>query len=561
MLKNRVVFSLIFLFLIFCVREIIVSLKKSITCDETVHITAGYFYVKNGDFFINFEHPPFSKTISGLFISHLNIFYPENVYKDLRKDEWSLGMVFFFINKKNVDNIVFWARFPMILIGILLGFFMYLWTKELYGEVSGIFTLFLFSFCPNFLAHSCLVTTDVPFTAFFVITLYYLWKFFETENKKYLIFSGIFFGLSISTKFTGIVVMPFIILTLLIIVLKDKIKAKLKINYSIIVLCLVLIPFIILILIYRIYGFKYFLLGLKTIIFETTEWGHTSFLNGKFSSNGWRHYFIMAFLYKTPISFMIFLILAILVNMKLEKKEIFLILPAIIYFVFSSLSKKQIGIRYILPFYALIYIYSGRLFAYHEKMKIKSSFKNTLILILCIWYAFVSFKIHPDYLAYFNEIAGGPENGWKHLIDSNIDWGQDLKELKKYLQKERNPEIMLNYFGSIMPETYGIIYEPFFYPIFLNLPEEHYHLNSEFPEKEYLVISVNYLQGLVYNDHNIFNWLKEIKPKAKVGYSIFIYDITNDVYIRTKLLEMFQKYGFIRQAERQKKIIEKIKSY
>ncbi|HOK55789.1 MAG TPA: glycosyltransferase family 39 protein [bacterium] len=564
MLKNFIkrinLVILIFFILLFFARELIVSSEKSITCDETVHIPAGYFYVKNGDFFINFEHPPFSKILSGLFIIKQKIFFSEEAYRNLRKNEWDLGMFFFYLNRENVDNIVFWARFPMILLGILLGFFIYLWSKELYGEIAGLFCLFLFSFCPNFLAHSCLVTTDVPFTAFFVITLYYLWKFFETNNNKYLLFSGIFFGLSISTKFTGIVVIPFIILFLIIMKIKDNFKTKLKSNLIFFLLYLVLIPFIVLLLTYRIYGFKNFLLGLKTIVFETTERGHMSFLNGRFSTTGWRYYFILAFLYKTPIALIIFFILSIFINRKIEKKEFFLILPAFIFFIFSSFSKKQIGIRYILPFYALIYIYCGRLCVYHEKIKIKPVFKKVILIILIFWYAFSSFKIHPHYLAYFNEIAGGPENGWKHLIDSNIDWGQDLKGLKEYLQKEGKPEIMLNYFGSILPETYGIVYEPFFYPLFLNLPQQYYRLNSEFPQKEYLVISVNYLQGLVYNDHNIFNWLKEIKPRIKIGYSIFVYDITEDIFIRTKLFEMFDKYGFARQAERQKKIIDRIKN-
>ncbi|MCM8811207.1 MAG: hypothetical protein NC917_06135, partial [Candidatus Omnitrophica bacterium] len=135
-----------------------------------------------------------------------------------------------------------------------------------------------------------------------------------------------------------------------------------------------------------------------------------------------------------------------------------------------------------------------------------------------------------------------------------------LKELKKYLKKEGNPEIMLNYFGSILPEVYGIIYEPVFSHLLLslNIPPQYYYLNSQFPEKEYFAISVNCLQGLVYEDYNIFNWLKQIKPKAKIGYSIFVYDITKDIYIRKKILEMFERYGFERQTERQRNIIEKI---
>ncbi len=166
------------LFLLFFIREIIVSVEKSITCDETVHIPAGYFYVKKGDFFINFEHPPFSKTLSGIFLSSTKVFFPNDIYRGLREKEWELGMAFFYLNRNNVDRILFLARFPMILLGMLLGFFIFLWGCDLYGEIAGIFSLFLFTFCPNFLAHSCLVTTDVPFTLF--------WVMFENSHLKML---------------------------------------------------------------------------------------------------------------------------------------------------------------------------------------------------------------------------------------------------------------------------------------------------------------------------------------------------------------------------------------
>ncbi|MCM8804569.1 MAG: glycosyltransferase family 39 protein [Candidatus Omnitrophica bacterium] len=562
-MKKIFLFLIIFLFFIFFTREIIVSIRKSITCDETVHITAGYYYVKKGDFFLNYEHPPFSKTLSGIFISWIDIFMPEEIYNGLRINEWELGKAFFYLNRDKVDKILFWSRFPMILLGILLGFFIYKWSKDLYGEFAGLFSLFIFTFCPNFLAHSCLVTTDVPFTLFFIMTLYFLFKFCETDNKKFLIFSGFSFGLSLSTKFTGIILMPFILFILIFIEIKDNFREKMKLYRNDFLIYLFLIPFLILLFSYGFFGFKNFIFGIKRIIFETTERGHMSYLNGKFSEKGWLYYFIFAFFYKTPIPLIILIFISIFLSLKIDKKERFLITPAIIYFIFSSLSKKQIGIRYILPFYALVYIFVGRLFIHHQKLKIKKEIKILILFFLITWFSFVSFKIHPHYIAYFNQIAGGPQNGWKYLIDSNVDWGQDLKELKKYLQKEGNPELMLNYFGSIFPETYGLIYEPFLYPYFIaNIPEKNYHFNSPFPEKEYLAISVNHLCGLLIEfilNPEIFDFLKKKEPKAKVGYSIYVYDITEDVEAREKMANLLEIYGFKKQAERQRKIVEKLK--
>ncbi|MEM5832374.1 MAG: glycosyltransferase family 39 protein [Candidatus Aenigmatarchaeota archaeon] len=549
-----------FLFLSFLIRIIHFSILTSLTVDETVHITAGYFYVNKGDFLINYEHPPLVKTLSGLFLSFVKINCPDQVYKNLREEQYSLGKVFFYINKDKIDKIVFLARTPLILISLLLGFLIFLWTKDLYGLEAGIFGLFLFTFCPNFLGHSCLVTTDVPFTTFFIGTLYFLWKFFEINDKKYIYLFGFFLGFSISTKFTGIILLPFIIFVLLFYEYITKDKNFFKKNFIDFLISFLLIPLFITAFCYQFYGIKTFIYGLKQVLFETTKRGHIAYLNGNFSLTGWRHYFILAFIYKTPFALIILFLISFLIKPKPEKKEIFVILPALIYFIFSSLSKKQIGIRYIFPFYALFYIYVSRLFFYYQNIKIGSKLMKIGIWILIFWYSFASLRIHPHYIAFFNEIIGGPENGWKYLLDSNIDWGQDLKKLRNYLIKEDNPEIMLNYFGSVFPETYGIIHEPVFETIFFDIPEKYYYLNSDYPKKEYFAISVNQLLGLVYIDHSIFHFLLNKRPIKKIGYSIFVYDITKDIEIREKLLENFEKYGFKRQAERQRKIIEKLRN-
>lgn len=551
-------FLLFFFLFIFLLKGLDVAIKKSITYDETVHIPAGYFYIKKGDFLINYEHPPFCKILSGLFISKINIKFPQGLYNSLRFNEWTLGITFFYINKENVNKIALLSRLPIIFLGLITGIFVYLWGKELYGEIAGLFSLFLFTFCPNFIAHSCLVTTDVGFSLFFLTTFYFLYKFFEYKNLKYLILTGISAGFAFSTKFTGIILLPLILVFSFFYFSKfEKYTTKAPISWYFI--SLILIPVFILLLNYYFVNLKWFFIGLKRIVFETTERGHTSYLNGKFSQTGWRYYFILAFLYKTPFSFIIFLIFSFLLK-KLDKKEKFLILPSLIYFIFASLSKKQIGIRYILPIYPFLYIFCGRILIYGKSLNVPEFIKKFFFYTLSLLYLISSIKIHPDYIAYFNEFIG-PENGWKYLIDSNIDWGQDLKELKKFIEKEKNPEIMLNYFGAILPETYDIVYEPFLYPFFMfNVPEKNYHINSTSPKKEYLAISVNHLCGLTYEDTEIFKFLKEKKPYKKAGYSIFIYDITNDLYLREKIMELLYRYGFKIQAERQKRIIEKIKN-
>ncbi|MCM8772622.1 MAG: glycosyltransferase family 39 protein [Candidatus Omnitrophica bacterium] len=560
-MKKVIQYLLFFLFLFFFIRELSVIFEKSITCDEIVHIPAGYFYVKKGDYFINYAHPPLCKILSGLFLSFLNINFPEKLYEKYRFTEWDwgLGLMFFLINKGIVEYISFFSRFSLIFLGILLGFFIYKWSKDLYGVFAGLFSLFLFSFCPNFLAYSCLVITDTGITLFFIMTIYFLWKYYKSQNKKDLYFSGISFGLALSTKFSAFYILSLVVLLIFIYgFFKKRLIVK---EFHFYFLSFIVIPLFILFAFYQFNpeNLKWFIKGAKRVFSEVGETGQEVYLNGVFSKTGFRTFFLWVFLYKTPISFIIILLISFLIYPKINENEKFLLFPAILYFIIASMSKKQVGgVRYILPFYAFLYIFVGRLFLYHEKIKLNLKFKKTFILILILWYAFVSLKIHPHYLAYFNQIAGGPDYGWKRLL--NIDWGQDLTGLKVFLEKEGNPEIMLNHFDVLPPEVYGIInYEPFMYQAFMSISEEKYHINSENPKKEYLIISVNPLAGLHYEDHNIFWYLKERKPDKKIGYSIFVYDITNNIYLREKIAETLEKYGFKRQAKRQRKVIENLK--
>ncbi|WP_152609900.1 hypothetical protein [Geobacter sp. OR-1] len=140
-----------------------------------------------------------------------------------------------------------------------------------------------------------------------------------------------------------------------------------------------------------------------------------------------------------------------------------------------------------------------------------------------IWYLASAWYIAPHYLAYFNEIAGGPGNGYKYLVDGNLDWGQDLPGLKKFMDENGIKRISLSYFGADSPERYGIKYDW--------LPS-HYLFNPE-PDKEVRVtpdqlvaISATNLQGVYFDDKNQYKWLLDYKPVAKIGYSIFVYDLS-----------------------------------
>ncbi len=171
-------------------------------------------------------------------------------------------------------------------------------------------------------------------------------------------------------------------------------------------------------------------------------------------------------------------------------------------------NKISIGIRYILPLYPFLIVYASKLLSLK-----KGRILNALIILLCIWYLVGTASICPHYLAYFNELVGGPDNGYKYLADSNLDWGQDLKGLKGYTVERKIKGIKLSYFGTAEPDYYSLDYRP--------VSESEAHKCSP----GIYVVSVNNLLNIFSRDKDRFSWLKKYKPKDKIGYSIFVYEI------------------------------------
>jgi hypothetical protein len=133
-----------------------------------------------------------------------------------------------------------------------------------------------------------------------------------------------------------------------------------------------------------------------------------------------------------------------------------------------------------------------------------------------IWHVAGSLRTYPDYLAYFNESASGPAGGYKHLADSNLDWGQDLTALKAYLDAHPQGPVRLSYFGTADPKQYGIQYRP--------LPSYPFHQDTPPPKRwrGTFAISATHLVGLYLMD-DYYERFREMEPDAVIGHSIFIY--------------------------------------
>jgi len=165
-----------------------------------------------------------------------------------------------------------------------------------------------------------------------------------------------------------------------------------------------------------------------------------------------------------------------------------------------------------MPIYPPIFILIGAALASikFDKVKVKKTF-YILISIILLGYALTAFLVWPHYLSYFNQLIGGPSNGYKYLSDSNLDWGQDLKNLKIYVEKNNIDEIHTRVSGWAGTQYYDINSQ--------YLPTDEEVLNTDF--SGYVAISISYL-NLEYPK---YSWLNSFKPIHVIGNSIYVYNI------------------------------------
>ena len=207
-----------------------------------------------------------------------------------------------------------------------------------------------------------------------------------------------------------------------------------------------------------------------------------------------------------------------------------LLIPAAGYFAIALTTDINLGYRHllaILPFlYVLIGVVTAEAFA---RGRVGRGWAARVMrvapAVALLWLAVIALWLHPHYLSFFNVLAGGPDNGWRVLVDSNIDWGQDLARLKTWQAVNGVERVWLSYFGEGRPEYYGIVYDGLdsFPPRLMNPGARPFYPHD--PAPGWYAISATTLQGVHFADHDQFRFFRERRPDAKIGYSIFLYNV------------------------------------
>lgn len=515
--------------------------------DEMVAFLPGYSYLKTGDFRLTFEHPPLSKYIAAIPLLFLNPDLPLDHPAWREANSPALGLYFLYHNRVDADRMIFYGRMPIVLCALLLGVLVSHWAFTLFGARAGLCALFLCCFSPIILAGATVATPDMVTACSITVAVFCFWRFCLSPGWRWLILSTMSFACAQLSQFSALTLIPIyiIIRALLACAPRDHSETLTRVGGRArrLIVALAQLAFIFFagaIFVWAAYGFETAPVGsimremppylarhlprwvrslpcpapsyLRGLFFQMrhASGGHAAFLMGRYSQTGWWYYFPIAFLIKTPLAAIILLIISLVYFTRAHARwrdEIFIIIPPVLIFISCMMQRIDIGVRYILPVYPFLFIYISRL------MAIESSFRprlRLLIAVLCAWYLASSIWIYPHYLAYFNELIGGPRQGYKYLVDSNLDWGQDVKGLKAYMEQHRIQRIWECGLYEDVLGYYGINYSP--------LPEDGRGVSG------YVAISAMDLQCVRRTNRHAFDWLKQRTPIAQIGYSIFVYD-------------------------------------
>jgi hypothetical protein len=545
-----------FLLLLFFAQGIFFIRANSQTVDEAMHLAAGYSYLARRDFRLEPQNPPLIKELQALplFLFYKLPFNPDPQHWSER-DDYAVGHHFLYKSRLPADRMLALSRLTNLFLGVVLVGLIGWWAYRLWGSRAAVLAMALGCLEPNFVAHSSLMTTDIGVTLFIFLTLYLLWEYVNQPTWGLLTTIGISTGLALVAKFSAVLLIAILALIIVLPLLIGRapyIHLPLKENQNeprhkllqaaVVFLVILFVALLTIPPAYLFRGFQPWLSGFYQFV-TLTEQGMPAFFLGEYSYQSWRSYFVLAFLIKTPIGSLALIFGSIALcksGSHLKWRDaIFLLLPVLFFFAIMTRAKMNIGLRHILPVYPFLFVLASRL----ATVKFQ---RRWLALVLVgaplVFLAVSSLRIAPHQLAYFNEMVGGPDQGYRYLSDSNLDWGQDLKRVKTYMETEKLPIIYLSYFGTAPPSYYGIRYQYVPGTGTLEWPPPSDKVSSSAPRK-LLAISVYNLQDVSRPYDPLFRWLWARQPVAKIGYSIFVYDLTDDREGLRKLEETYAKAG------------------
>ena len=565
------------------VQGILFITASSQTSDEAAHVAAGYSYLKSGDFRLNPEHPPLIKELAAAPLLLLPLQFPWGPLWD-QSEEWNIGRLFVHENTVANDTILLLGRLPVLLLSLCLGWAMFHWGRRLFGERGALLGLALYVFDPNVVAHSCLITTDLGITLFIFLSVYAFWCWSLRPSRRTLLLFGLAAGGAFAAKYTAVWLPPILAglgVTLLAlraplperplaaVATRPVFRSRWRGLRALLIAAgaVLVIAFGVVALTYGFVGLPAYLVGLERTLHHSAI-GHRAYLMGSVSETGWWYYFLLAWLIKTPPGTILLvgasLLLLIFGRRRGARDEVFLYLPVALTVLITCFWKVNIGLRHLMPIYPFLYLGVGRLLGVEPdpaaagpatgpgRLQWTTTGRRGVVALCALglgWNVVEAARIAPQQLAYFNQFAGGPANGHRWLLDSNLDWGQASKSLRRYVDSQGLPMIYCAFNGNSDPWYVGLRYQ--YVPGSGNLRNAK-ERPARMPAsigRELFAVNVMVLHSLHFSDPHLYDWLLAKTPVATPGYSYFVYEITGDAESHSYIAVICLNFGLVDLAE------------
>ena len=536
--------------------------RESLTFDEDDHIFAGYMMVHTGDYGLNPEHPPLVKLLAALPVLGRNLWTPPLQNRDFKTEAYLDGRDFLARNDGESQHLVFQMRLVAGSLALALSLLVFFAAREWFGTAAALIALVLAVFDPNILAHSALVTTDIGVTLFLLAGVYAFYRYVKQPSLIRLLITGIAAGLLLATKHSGILLAPMLLLLIgwEILTAPKGSRGRLALRLGRAFAAIVVVGVLVL---WSFYGFRYaarpaglalstsladyaaplshfnstavlaiarlhllpesYLMGLVDV--KRMAEFYPTFIFGKVYAHGQWWYFPAVILIKTTLGMLALVALAafaILTGRLSKGRELaFILVPWAVYLAVAILAGMNIGARHILPLYVLAAILAGgglsALAAYSRRWAWVGA-------ALVLAHVVSALTVFPNYIAYANEAWGGPKNVHNLLSDANVDWAQQLIQVKEWQDRHPGEECWFAYFArpEVDPAVYGIRCHA------MPTPDTFWLGGSDIVPPEIhgtVLISAGDLSGCEWpsarmNPYTVF---QSLKPDEMIDYGVLVY--------------------------------------
>jgi hypothetical protein len=508
------------------------SVRKSATFDEPYHLVAGYAYLRTGDPRLSWEHPPLVDVLAALpLLARSDVALPLDHYTWELADIVNFSDVFLWqANFERAPELILAGRWPMMGLAVLLGLTLFLALRRAASEPAAWLGLVLFALAPNVVGNGRQVANDLGLACFFFIAVWRLGAYLSHPTVLNYILAGLAAGLTLSAKFSGVLVGPVFLLVALLYEPPDRCTLPLG-KRAVALAGMGLLALAVVWAAYRLEIGPVAEAGISVpsptywrgmvAVYRRIQASTPTYFLGKIHDTGFWYYFPVLFLLKTPLPTLVLLGIGLARARRRWRQAVLWLVPAAVFFAAATASPLTFSYRHILPVLPFaIALAAASAPPRHHIHRIG----QLGLALLVAWAAVTAARIYPHHLSFVNELGGKPENA--HRLFADADWGQDLIGLRDYMAAQDIAGVNLSYFGSADPAAYGLPFRPL--PGFRRVLDgpDYFGYNPCTPPPGVYAISTSSLQlGLFYRNRDLYAVFRDREPDARIGYSMHIYQV------------------------------------